>query len=76
MSRAARNAGRWLSLAAAPTFLLMAALSAQGGGAAEMLCMAASPSPLSGMTPMYLLMGVFHAGPWLKLRAGPERVSP
>ena len=33
---------------------------------AAMLCSAADPSPLTGMVPMYLLMSVFHASPWLK----------
>jgi hypothetical protein len=31
----------------------------------DVLCAAASP--LSGMVPMYVLMSVFHAPPWLKL---------
>jgi hypothetical protein len=26
--------------------------------------------PLGGMAPMYLLMSVFHATPWLRLIAG------
>jgi hypothetical protein len=59
----------WLSLAAAPTFAFMAALTAiLGGGGHEMVCSAATPmSPLSGMIPMYLLMSAFHSAPWLKL---------
>ena len=68
------NAGRaadWLALAAAPGFALMALLSARGGGAVEMLCGAASP--LGGMTAMYLLMSVVHAGPWLRLAAQASR---
>ena len=59
----------WLSLAAAPTFALMALLTKVLGG--DMLCSAASP--LSGMVPMYLLMSVFHASPWLKLIAREQR---
>ena len=55
----------WLSLAAAPTFALMALLTGVLGG--DMLCSAAAPSPLSGMVPMYLLMSAFHTAPWLKL---------
>ena len=55
-----------LSLAAAPTFAVMALLTAVlGGGPLDMLCGAASP--LTGMIPMYLLMSAFHAAPWLKL---------
>jgi hypothetical protein len=58
-----------LSFAAAPTFALMALLTAVGGGGPlDMLCSAApGASPLTGMVPMYLLMSAFHAAPWLKL---------
>jgi hypothetical protein len=64
-SAAARRAADWLSLAAAPTFAIMALLTAVlGGGPLEMFC---SASPLSGMVPMYLLMSAFHSAPWLKL---------
>ena len=57
-----------LSLAAAPTFAVMALLTGGlGGGAADMFCLAAHASPLSGMVPMYLLMSAFHSTPWLKL---------
>jgi hypothetical protein len=56
----------WLCLAAAPTFAIMALLtSVLSGGQPDILCGAASP--LSGMTPMYLLMSAFHSSPWLKL---------
>jgi hypothetical protein len=59
-----------LSLAAAPTFAIMALLtSAFGGGPADMMCSAAQASPLAGMVPMYLLMSAFHLAPWLKLIA-------
>jgi hypothetical protein len=59
----------WLSLAAAPTFAIMALLAAvPGGGPADMLCAATrKASPLSGMVLMYMLMSAFHAAPWLKL---------
>jgi hypothetical protein len=72
---AARGAGHWLSLAAAPTFAIMALLTGGfGGGVPDMLCSAAhDASPLSGMVPMYLLMSAFHSGPWLKLVSGGQR---
>ena len=58
-----------LSLAAAPTFAMMALLSGiHGGSMPDMLCSAAQDaSPLTGMAPMYLLMSAFHSAPWLKL---------
>ena len=73
---AALRAVRWLSLAAAPTFAIMALLTGVlGGGPAEMLCSAAHVSPVSGMVTMYLLMSAFHAAPWLKLiRASARRL--
>jgi hypothetical protein len=58
----------WLHFAAAPTFAVMALLTAvAGGGPADMLCSAGHASGLSGMVPMYLLMSAFHSAPWLKL---------
>jgi hypothetical protein len=62
------GADRWLSLAAAPTFAIMALLSATtSGGALEEFCSSAGASWLGGMIPMYLLMSAFHSTPWLKL---------
>lgn len=55
----------FLSLAAAPTFAIMALLTAvHGGGPLDALCTA---SPLTGMIAMYVLMSVFHLAPWLRL---------
>ena len=65
---AAFGAADGLALAASPTFAVMALLTGVlGGGPAEMLCSAAGVSSLSGMVTMYMLMGAFHAAPWLKL---------
>jgi hypothetical protein len=58
-----------LCLAATPTFAVMALVSATlGDPALNLLCAAAQEaSPLGGMVPMYALMSVFHAAPWLRL---------
>jgi hypothetical protein len=64
----ARGAADWLSLAAAPTFAVMALLTADLSGGAEPLCsLSEHDSLISGMVPMYLLMSAFHSGAWLKL---------
>ena len=72
----------WLSLVAAPTFAVMALLTACLGGARPaVLCSAINGvSPLTGMVTMYVLMSAFHSMPWLKLvsswRARTDRVAP
>jgi cellobiose-specific phosphotransferase system component IIC len=59
-------AARWLSLAAAPTFAVMALIAAITP--ADMLCSSMDGSfPFGGMVPMYALMSVFHLAPWLRL---------
>ena len=75
------GAADWISLAAAPTFAIMALLTAiHSGGMPGMLCSATQDaSPLTGMVSMYLLMTAFHSAPWLKLvsrrRSGARRSS-
>jgi hypothetical protein len=68
----ARAAAEWLSLAAAPTFAMMALMTAVLGGEAEPLCSTTQHgwSLISGMVPMYLMMGAFHSAPWLRLMSG------
>jgi hypothetical protein len=67
----------WLGLAAAPTFAIMALLTAVlGGRPGDMICAGMQDgSPLGGMVPMYVLMTAFHSAPWLRLifgrRSGP-----
>jgi hypothetical protein len=79
--RPSASADGLLSLAAAPTFAIMALLTGiHGGSTPDMLCSAAGNGlPLSGMSLMYLLMSAFHLGPWLKLisrrRSGAYRSS-
>jgi hypothetical protein len=59
----------WMSLAAAPTFVIIALLTGvHDSGMPSMFCSAAhGASLLTGMVPMYLLMGAFHSAPWLRL---------
>jgi hypothetical protein len=68
-SAIALGAADWLSLAAAPTFAIMALLTGGlGGGAMARLCSTTHRAfPLGGMVTMYALMSVFHSPPWLKL---------
>jgi hypothetical protein len=57
-----------LSLAAAPTFVVMALWSAVVGGSEEIICNSGgSALSLNGMAAMYALMSVFHVFPWLTL---------
>jgi len=66
----ARAAADWLSLAAAPTFGVMALVTATRSQP-QWLCAAAHlGSPLSGMVAMYSLMSAFHTPPWLRLISG------
>jgi hypothetical protein len=69
--RADASAAHWLSLAATPTFAVMALLSAiHGNGMPDMMCSAAGEgAPFTGMVPMYALMSAFHLAPWLRLFA-------
>jgi len=65
--RRARGAAAWLGLAASPTFALMASLAASGSPRLSICSSASGMLPIDGMTWMYLLLGVFHLSPWLKL---------
>jgi hypothetical protein len=61
---------RWLRLAAAPTFAIMAlATRVLGGAPIDSICSAGHGSLLSGMIPKYLLMSAFHSAPLLRLIA-------
>jgi len=73
---ASRVAAEWLCFAAAPTFAVMALLTAFDGSQQDMLCAAMQhASPFGGMVAMYLLMTAFHSGPWLKLISRGRRIG-
>jgi hypothetical protein len=55
-----------LCLAAAPTFAAMALLTAIFDARAPDMVCGQGASLFGGMVPMYALMGVFHAAPWLR----------
>jgi hypothetical protein len=75
-SVAAWAIAKWLRFAAAPTFAAMALLTvALDSSLPNALCSAASHLWPGGMAPMYLLMGVFHSAPWLKLISGRPGVA-
>lgn len=62
------NIADGLSLVASPIFAGMAVLTGMSGNSpAEMVCSGEHTSAWSGMTTMYVLMGVFHAAPWIRL---------
>ena len=64
---AASAAANALTLAAAPTFALLALWIGFAGYRSEMACMGMhDASSLNGMALMYALMSAFHATPWLK----------
>lgn len=60
----------WLGLAAAPTFALMAGISAAGSPGTMMCSAVPTFVPINDMALMYLLMSLFHVSPWLKFLSG------
>jgi hypothetical protein len=65
--RQVRGATGWLSLAASPTFALMAWIAANDAHPIALCSARSSILPIDGMTAMYLLMSLFHVSPWLRL---------
>ena len=65
---AAMAVAKGLRFAAAPTFMIMALLTAMlDRGLSDPFCSAAGNPLPGGMAAMYLLMSAFHLTPWLKL---------
>ncbi len=60
------RAGR-LGFAAAPTFAVMASVSAVGTPDMAICSATTSLLPINDMTLMYALMSIFHLAPWLEL---------
>jgi hypothetical protein len=50
----------------------MAWITANDHGAMALCSPGSSILPIEGMTAMYLLMGLFHLSPWLKLASRPS----
>jgi len=75
MKRMRIDSTRMLSLAAAPTFALMA-LVAAGDALPSAFCAAGSRLlPFDGMTAMYVLMTLFHLPPWFGLLRQGEHIE-
>jgi hypothetical protein len=66
-SAANQGAAGWLTLAASPTFALMAWIAANHAPPIAFCSSGSSIPPIDGMTAMYLLMSLFHLSPWLRL---------
>ncbi len=58
---------RWLGLAAAPTFAVMALIAVSDAPPLALCAAGATVLPVDGMMAMYLLMSLFHLPPWLTL---------
>jgi hypothetical protein len=64
------SSARFLSLAAAPTFAIMALLTGALDVGPPVCSATPQAAPLNGMAVMYLLMSAFHSAAWLKLVSG------
>lgn len=71
VTRAKPGMADWLSLAATPTFAIMAlATCAPGAGPPDPMCLASREGAIMNpMLLMYVLMSVFHLAPWFRLAA-------
>ena len=76
VAAAATAVAKGLRFAAAPTFLIMALLTAMPDrGLSDAFCSAAGNPLPGGMVTMYLLMSAFHLAPWLKLVSRRQTVA-
>jgi hypothetical protein len=64
------GAAAWLTLAASPTFALMALIAANDAPPIALCSSGSSILPIDGMTAMYLMMSLFHLSPWLRIAFG------
>jgi len=62
-----------LGLTAAPTFALMAWISAVGSPGMTMCSATSTFAPINEMALMYVLMSLFHLSPWMKLLSARSR---
>jgi hypothetical protein len=62
-----RDTAGWISLAASPTFALMAWIAATDTPRMALCTSGSDMLSIDGMAWMYLLMSLFHVSPWLKL---------
>jgi hypothetical protein len=67
------DAAGGLRLAAAPTFALMACISASSSQGMAMCSSASAFVAINDMALMYLMMSFFHLSPWLKLLCARSR---
>ncbi len=70
LANGSRGLRQGLALAATPAFALMALLSGLDDGPMAAMCATGGMLNLTGMTAMYVLMALFHAGAWLRLAEG------
>ncbi len=70
VSRGVLHTATWLSYVAAPAFATMAVLGGVLDDESASICSSNHGGvPLMGMVSMYVLMSIFHLGPWLKVVA-------
>jgi hypothetical protein len=66
-NRSAFDAALLLRYAATPTCLVLALLNGIIGGPGSLCGAMGMESPIGGMATMYMVMALFHAGPWFRL---------